>query len=326
MLLKAFVGPEGLFLGQGCVASGLIEHDWTNEPQLLQRRPTSALLFIFIAFIALYSFLPLVYTKFVVLGNFRDIGGALDRMRYLILGSITVSQIGFVSAYIIFASQNIQALVISIAHCLKLVPIQHIILAPIVVSLPLVVFGHLPRSSSTRSSSSVSYTSSARKSPSSPNAGSLNPKDFSLFVGVSVYTFEDIGMVIHITDTMHGPRKLPKVLTGVKCIMLVLFAARAGSPTCPSAQRCRPSSSSTSTRRASWCNLRDLALEVRVVRLDELELMDAESEEGRGLGPADECLGRGLMAPQLAVVGDAQRILGGMDLDAAAASGHGRMP
>jgi amino acid permease len=69
-----------------------------------------------------------VYTKFVVSGSFGgqffpiiqwryphsaarvDIGGALygPWMRYLILGSIVVSQIGFVSAYIIFVSQNLQ--------------------------------------------------------------------------------------------------------------------------------------------------------------------------------------------------------------------------
>jgi solute carrier family 36 (proton-coupled amino acid transporter) len=74
--------------------------------------------------------LLLVETKFVVSGSFGgmqfifccklhwidnhslDIGGTLygPWMRYLILGSIVVSQIGFVAAYMIFVAQNLQVI------------------------------------------------------------------------------------------------------------------------------------------------------------------------------------------------------------------------
>jgi amino acid permease len=42
--------------------------------------------------------------------SFLDMGGALygPWMRYLILGSIVVSQIGFVGAYTIFVAENLQ--------------------------------------------------------------------------------------------------------------------------------------------------------------------------------------------------------------------------
>ncbi|KAF7289594.1 Aa-trans domain-containing protein [Mycena chlorophos] len=220
MLLKAFVGTGVLFLGKGFYNGGLL---------------FSALLFVFIAFISLYSFLLLVYTKFVVSGSFGDIGGALygPWMRYLILGSIIVSQIGFVSAYIIFVSQNIQALVMGITHCLKLVPIQYIILAQVVVFLPLVLFRDLAKLSSTALvadafilvglvyifGSEISIIAERGIA----DVKMFNPKDFSLFVGVAVYSFEGIGMVIPITDAMREPHKFPKVLTGVMCIVLVLF-------------------------------------------------------------------------------------------------------
>jgi proton-coupled amino acid transporter len=64
----------------------------------------------FIALVSLYSFLLLVKAKFAVGGSFGDIGGALygPWMRYAILSSIVVSQLGFVSAYIIFVSENLQ--------------------------------------------------------------------------------------------------------------------------------------------------------------------------------------------------------------------------
>ena len=88
----------------------------------------SSVTFVFIAIISLYSFLLLVKTKVVVPGSFGgivqlyvipvrltynglDIGGNLygPPMRYVILGSIVLSQIGFVAAYTIFVSQNLQA-------------------------------------------------------------------------------------------------------------------------------------------------------------------------------------------------------------------------
>lgn len=86
----------------------------------------SSLVLVFVALISLWSFLLLVQTKFVVSGSFGgmsrvqleislitvylDIGGALygPYMRIAILTSITVSQLGFVSAYTIFVAENLR--------------------------------------------------------------------------------------------------------------------------------------------------------------------------------------------------------------------------
>jgi proton-coupled amino acid transporter len=43
----------------------------------------------------------------------------------------------------------------------------------------------------------------------------FNPRHFSLLVGVAVFSFEGVGMVIPITDAMREPHNFPKVLTGV---------------------------------------------------------------------------------------------------------------
>ena len=105
----------------------------------------------FIALISLYSFLLLVKTKFVVSGSFGDIGGALygPWMRFAILSSITISQIGFVSAYIIFVSENLQAFVLAITNCAKLLGIQYFILLQMVIFLPLVLIRNLAKLSTT---------------------------------------------------------------------------------------------------------------------------------------------------------------------------------
>ncbi|CAK5268269.1 unnamed protein product [Mycena citricolor] len=212
MLLKAFVGTGVLFLGKAFFNGGIL---------------FSSLLFVFIALISLYSFLLLVYTKFVVSGSFGDIGGILygPWMRYLILGSIVVSQIGFVAAYIIFVSQNLQALIMGITHCLTLVPLHWLILAQTVVFLPLVLFRDLAKLSTTALvadgfilvglvyifGSEISIVAERGIA----DVALFNPKDFSLFVGVAVFSFEGVGMVIPITDAMREPHKFPKVLTGV---------------------------------------------------------------------------------------------------------------
>ncbi|KAJ6507774.1 vacuolar amino acid transporter 4 [Mycena vitilis] len=220
MLLKAFVGTGVLFLGKAFFNGGLL---------------FSSVLFVFIALISLYSFLLLVYTKFVVSGSFGDIGGALygPWMRYLILGSIIVSQIGFVSAYIIFVSQNLQALVMGITHCMKLIDIKYFILIQLIVFLPLVLIRDLAKLSSTALvadafilvglvyifGSEISIVAERGIA----DVQLFNPKDFSLFVGVAVFSFEGVGMVIPITDAMREPHKFPKVLTGVMLGVLVLF-------------------------------------------------------------------------------------------------------
>jgi proton-coupled amino acid transporter len=93
--VKGFVGTGILFLGKAFLNGGIL---------------FSVAVLSFIALISLYSFLLLVKAKFVVSGSFGDIGGALygPWMRYAILTSIVVSQMGFVCAYIIFVSENLQ--------------------------------------------------------------------------------------------------------------------------------------------------------------------------------------------------------------------------
>ena len=70
-------------------------------------------------------------------------------MRFAILSSITVSQIGFVSAYIIFVSENLQAFVLAITNCAKLLGIQYFILLQMIIFLPLALIRNLAKLSTT---------------------------------------------------------------------------------------------------------------------------------------------------------------------------------
>ncbi|KAL6302481.1 transmembrane amino acid transporter protein-domain-containing protein [Sparassis latifolia] len=220
MLLKSFVGTGILFLGKAFFNGGIL---------------FSSGVLIFIALISLYSFLLLVKTKFVISGSFGDMGGTLygPWMRYAILGSIVVSQLGFVSAYIIFVSENFQAFVLAITHCAQELGIEYFIVVQLVVFLPLVLVRNLARLSTTALVADVFILAGlvyifgsearivAQRGPA--QVALFNPKDWPLLIGTAVFSFEGIGLVIPITDAMREPRKFPAVLTGVMLFLMVMF-------------------------------------------------------------------------------------------------------
>lgn len=220
MLLKAFVGTGVLFLGKAFANGGLL---------------FSIIMISVVALVSLYSFLLLVRTKFVVSGSFGDIGGALygPWMRYLILFSIVVSQIGFVSAYTIFVAENLKAFVLAITKCETDWPVQYFILMQLVIFLPLALIRNLAKLSASALIADafilagLIYIFGSEMSfigeQGIAQVQMFNHKDFPLFVGTAVFSFEGIGLVIPITDAMREPRKFPKVLTGVMITLLFLF-------------------------------------------------------------------------------------------------------
>ncbi|KAG8908140.1 neutral amino acid transporter [Tulasnella sp. 403] len=220
MLLKSFIGTGVLFLGKAFYNGGIL---------------FSSVVLVFIAAISLYSFLLLVRTKFVVSGSFGDLGGVLygNWMRNAILTSIIISQIGFVSAYIIFVAENLQAFVLAVTKCTTELPIVQLILVQLVIFLPLSLIRNLAKLSTTaliadafilvglvyiggNEAALIAQRGIAK-------VQLFNSKDFPLLIGTAVFSFEGIGLVIPITDAMREPRKFPKVLTGVMIFLTVLF-------------------------------------------------------------------------------------------------------
>jgi proton-coupled amino acid transporter len=154
-------------------------------------------------------------------------------MRYAILSSIAISQLGFVSAYTIFVAENLQAFVMGVTHCAKIISIEYFILIQVVVLLPLALVRSLAKLSIAALVADafilagLIYIFGSEMAVLSNNGVAkvqmFNPKDFALFIGTAVFSFEGIGLVIPITDSMREPRKFPKVLTGVMLFLLVLF-------------------------------------------------------------------------------------------------------
>ncbi|KAG6333778.1 hypothetical protein ID866_5313 [Astraeus odoratus] len=220
MLLKSFIGTGVLFLGKAFSNGGLL---------------FSSVVIAVVALVSLYSFLLLVKAKFVVSGSFGDIGGTLygPWMRYAILSSIAISQLGFVSAYTIFVAENLQAFVAAVTDCTTTLSVLSLILVQLIIFLPLALVRNLAKLSTAALVADVFifaglvYIFSSEISIISKRGIAevqmFNPREFPLFIGTAVYSFEGVGLVVPITDAMREPRKFPKALTGVMIGTLFLF-------------------------------------------------------------------------------------------------------
>ncbi|MCO5565379.1 hypothetical protein L7F22_019052 [Adiantum nelumboides] len=221
MLLKSFVGTGILFLGKAFHNGGLL---------------FSTLVLCAIAMISLGSFLLLVKVNLKHNASFGEMGGILygPKMRLAILASIVFSQIGFVAAYTVFVAQNLQAFVLAVTHCRTLIPTVWFILAQCAIFLPLSLVRKIAKLSSTALVADVfilfgiiylfQFEIRQIVQEGLADVVMFNSKTFSLFIGTAVFTFEGIGLVIPITESMKEPERFPGALSGVMVGVMILFA------------------------------------------------------------------------------------------------------
>ncbi|KAI8083361.1 transmembrane amino acid transporter protein-domain-containing protein [Gilbertella persicaria] len=221
LLLKSFVGTGVMFLPKAFYNGGLL---------------FSTGLLTAIALISLYTFLLLVETRNKIPVSFGDIGGILfgPKMRFSVLLAITFSQVGFVCAYMVFVAQNVQALIESVSQCELRVPLSYLILGQIAIFVPLAMIRKIQKLSafaliadifiliglvylyyydffilSTTGIADVEWV--------------INYKSFPMFIGTAVFTYEGVGLVIPITESMAEPEKFPKVLSGTMVFITGIF-------------------------------------------------------------------------------------------------------
>ncbi|KAF9407440.1 neutral amino acid transporter [Podila epigama] len=222
LLLKSFVGTGIMFLPKAFENGGIL---------------FSSIVLIAIAAISLLSFLLLVESRQVVPASFGDIGGHLygPYMRWFVLFSVAVSQVGFVCAYMSFVATNLEALAHNLFEDAALYPSYFFVLIQLVAFIPLAMIRNITRLSFTAVIADVFicfgliylyyYDIFTIASSGIADVVLFNKKDFALFVGTAVFTFEGIGLIIPISESMKEPEKFPKVLTGVMIGITVLFTS-----------------------------------------------------------------------------------------------------
>ena len=220
LLLKSFVGTGVLFLPKAYLNGGMM---FCN------------LVLLGVALLSYYCFILLVNTRLKVEGSFGDIGGILYGrwMRVLILTSVALSQIGFVSAYIVFTAESMQAFVLAVSKCQTFIDIKFMILMQLVIFLPLSLIRDISKLGLTAIVAEIFialgllylgyfdiYTMANHGVADIIN---FNPRDWTLFIGTAIFTFEGVGLIIPIQSSMKDPTRFPSVLAGVMISITIVF-------------------------------------------------------------------------------------------------------
>ncbi|ORX93915.1 hypothetical protein K493DRAFT_330053 [Basidiobolus meristosporus CBS 931.73] len=220
LLFKAFVGTGVLFLPKAFANGGIV---------------FASIVSLFVAFLSGLSMLLLVKVREAIPGGFGEIGGQLfgQRMKYMILFSIAISQIGFSCAYMIFIAKNLSDLIQAISKCQMSVSDEALIMVQLVLYIP---FSWLRKMHSLSSAALLAnsaiffgliyiYVSDisilVRDGPAPLIA--FNSESFGLFLGTAFFTFEGIGLVIPIVSSMKEPEKFPQLLTGAMLLISAIF-------------------------------------------------------------------------------------------------------
>jgi len=222
-LLKSFVGTGVLFLPRAFFNGGMT---------------FSSLVLIAIAALSYYCFILLVTTQLKTGGSFGGMGAMLygPLMRYLILGSLILSQVGFVAAYLVFVSENLRAFVSAVSRCETFIDVKWIILMQLVVLLPFSLFRDISKLSITAYIADffivlgLLYLYTADIQTLSTNGGiadiiQFNENSWTLFIGTAIFTFEGIGLILPIQESMKEPTQFPFVLGLIMVIITVLFTS-----------------------------------------------------------------------------------------------------
>lgn len=220
LLLKSFIGTGVLFLPRGARNAG-----WLFS--------TTALLFFSI--LSYYCFMLLINTKTTLgKGSYGDLGGVLfgSNMRLSILCSIVLSQIGFAAAYIVFTATNLQAFTHSVFD--KLFSIEFFIIAQMVVFIPLSLTRNITKLSFTALIADLFiflgliyvyfYCSTVQINNGIAPIRPFN-KDWTVFIGTAIFTYEGIGLLIPIQESMKQPSKFPMLLFWVMVTVTVVFVS-----------------------------------------------------------------------------------------------------
>ena len=221
LLLKSFVGTGVLFLPRAYLNGGML---------------FSNLVLLGVASLSYYCFILLVNTRIKVPGSFGEIGGELygRPMRALILSSIVMSQIGFVAAYIVFTSENLQAFILAVSKCRTYIDIKFMVLMQLIVFLPLSLIRDISKLGFTAFVADLfiiiglvylyySDISTIVSNHGHSDIKAFNPSSWTLFIGTAIFTFEGVGLIIPIQESMRKPSKFPPVLFIVMIIITTIF-------------------------------------------------------------------------------------------------------
>ncbi|KAL7619786.1 hypothetical protein AAE478_010328 [Parahypoxylon ruwenzoriense] len=222
-LLKAFIGTGIMFLPKAFKNGGLL---------------FSSLTMLVVSVVTMLAFHLLLACKARYGGGYGEIGQAIagNRMRELILGSITLSQLGFVCAGIVFVAENITSFLQAVAHGHSPLSPPALILIQLIALIPLAFIRNIAKlgpaalladSFILLGVAYIYYYDIAHLASFGIHKSVVlfNPAKYTLTIGAAIFTFEGIGLILPIQSSMTKPERFEWLLGVVMLIITVLFTA-----------------------------------------------------------------------------------------------------
>lgn len=222
-LLKAFIGTGIMFLPKAFNNGGLL---------------FSSLTLVFVSAVSMLAFHLLLQCRSQYGGGYGDLGKAIGgpKLRATILGSITISQIGFVCAGIVFVAENLFAFSEAVTNGPAPVPIKALIAIQLIVLIPLAFIRNISKLGPAALLADIFiiiglgyiyYFDIATLATNGidPSVTLFNPAHFTLTVGSAIFTFEGIGLILPIQSSMKKPQNFEWLLAVVMLLITVVFTS-----------------------------------------------------------------------------------------------------
>ncbi|KAF2086096.1 hypothetical protein K490DRAFT_45085 [Saccharata proteae CBS 121410] len=224
-LLKAFIGTGIMFLPKAFNNGGIL---------------FSSITLIVVSMVTSLCFHLLLQCRKRYGGGYGELGEAIGgrKIRSLILGSITISQIGFVCAGIIFTAENLYSFLDAVTgrealpiSTNTLIAVQLIFLIPLAFIRNISKLGPAALLADVCILIGLSYiyyydiANITRMHGMEPTVELFNPRDFTLTVGSAIFTFEGIGLILPIQSSMAQPEHFSRLLYIVMLLITIVFTS-----------------------------------------------------------------------------------------------------
>ncbi|CAI6324291.1 unnamed protein product [Periconia digitata] len=224
-LLKAFVGTGIMFLPKAFKNGGML---------------FSTITLITVASVTMLCFQLLLQCRARYGGGYGELGEAVGgrKLRSLILTSITISQIGFVCAGLIFTADNYSSFLAAVTPKSSIpLSTNALIGIQIVALVPMSFIRHMEKLGPAALLADVfiliglgyiywyDISTIAKMGGFEPTVRAFNPRDFTLTIGSAIFTFEGIGLILPIQSSMKHPENFNKLLAIVMLIITIIFTS-----------------------------------------------------------------------------------------------------
>jgi proton-coupled amino acid transporter len=221
--LKAFIGTGIMFLPKAFKNGGIL---------------FSSVTMVVVAAVSMLAFHLLLQCRAKYGGSYGDLGREIagPRMRALILASVTLSQICFVCAGLVFVADNWASFFRAVSASgdvpgtKALIAIQAAIIVPLSFIRNISKLGPAALLADIFIIFGIGYiyyfdiSALATRGIAEPIA-LFNPKGYTLTLGASIFTFEGIGLILPIQSSMRKPHHFEPLLGVVMLLITIVFTS-----------------------------------------------------------------------------------------------------